>query len=295
VVVADAQACAAAASARAGVRVVEMTTMEQITALGELLRDVWQAPDVSRVAEPGLLRALAHGGNYVVGAYRDRALVGATWAFLGRHEPEGGPRYAGTGMTGELHLHSHITGVPGGNRGRGVGYALKQHQRAWALARGIRQVRWTFDPLVRRNAYFNLRRLGAGIVRYLPDFYGPMNDGINAGDASDRLYVHWHLDAPEAVAAAHDPLAPAPARGEELLGVLGDEPTVRPLAELLGAEHLRVATPADIEKLRTGEPALAAAWRETMRTTLGGALAAGYRITGLTDSGAYQLVAGESA
>ncbi len=294
VVVADAQACAAAASAQAGVRVVEMTTMQQIDALGALLQDVWQASYVSQVAEPGLLRALAHGGNYLAGAYRDQELVGASWAFLGRHEPEVGARYVGAGLIGDLHLHSHITGVVGGERSRGVGYAIKQHQRAWALARGIRQVRWTFDPLVRRNAYFNLRRLGARIVRYLPDFYGAMDDGINAGDASDRLYVHWHLDAPDAVAAAHGTLAAARDAGEELVTVLGDAPTVRPVGELIGVAHLRVATPADIEKLRTGDPELSAAWRKAVRATLGGALAAGYQVAGLTDSGAYLLRAEEN-
>ena len=43
------------------------------------------------------------------------------------------------------------------------------------------------DPLVRRNAAFNLNALGTRAVAFHPDFYGPMGDAINAGDASDRL------------------------------------------------------------------------------------------------------------
>jgi len=294
VVVADAQACAAAASAKAGVRVLEMTTVEQITSLGRLLQDVWGAPNVDQVANLGLVRALAHGGNYVVGAYRERELVGGSWAFLGRHEAGGGIRYSGPGLIGELHLHSHITGVLGGDRASGVGYALKQHQRSWALARGIREVHWTYDPLIRRNAHFNLRKLGADAVRYLTDFYGPMDDGINSGDATDRLYAIWQLDSPRAVSAAHGELAAVepPVAAEVLLGAAGDEPAGQPLGELLGAGYLLVALPADIEAIRAVDAGLAARWRMELRTALGGALAAGYYISGVTPDGRYLLRAG---
>jgi predicted GNAT superfamily acetyltransferase len=60
-------------------------------------------------------------------------------------------------------LHSHITGIVGDHRGRGLGRLLKQHQREWALARGVHRITWTFDPLVARNASFNLRVLGARV------------------------------------------------------------------------------------------------------------------------------------
>jgi predicted GNAT superfamily acetyltransferase len=290
VVVADAQACAAAASARAGVRIVELATVQQITDAGAVLQKVWQSPSVHQVADPGLVKALAYGGNYVVGAYRERVMVGASWAFLGRHEPAGGPR-GGGGMLGEIHLHSHITGVLPGERG-GVGYAVKQHQRAWALARGIAEVHWTFDPLIRRNAAFNLRKLGAEFTRYLPDFYGPMADGINTGDTTDRLYVCWRLASDRATAAAHGtpPAGPAPQAPAALLERAGDEPVPQPAA--LGAEWLTVATPEDAERLRATDPELAGCWRRELRAALGGALAAGYRVVGVDSDGRYQLRAG---
>ena len=82
------------------------------------------------------------------------------------------------------------------NSRRNVGYALKLHQRAWALQRGIATITWTFDPLVRRNAYFNLAKLGVRATRYLPNFYGAMQDPINAGDDTDRLLVDWDLASP---------------------------------------------------------------------------------------------------
>src|SRR3712207_7442617 len=65
-------------------------------------------------------------------------------------------------------------------------FRSKLHQRAWAIARGVHEVAWTFDPLVARNAWFNLTKLGARATEYLPNFYGPMDDGINGADESDR-------------------------------------------------------------------------------------------------------------
>jgi predicted GNAT superfamily acetyltransferase len=97
-------------------------------------------------------------------------------------------------------LHSDITGVAA--RGIGAGFAIKRRQRAWALARGITTITWTFDQLVRRNAYFNLARLAARATEYMPDFYGEMPDELNAGDPSDRLLLSWDLATPEVAATA---------------------------------------------------------------------------------------------
>ena len=74
---------------------------------------------------------------------------------------------------------------------------------------------WTFDPLVRRNALFNLARLGARTTRYEVDFYGPVRDAINGEDDTDRLVVEWATSGDEgagALAATDDLVAvPTPA------------------------------------------------------------------------------------
>lgn len=202
-----------------------LDTAAAAAAAAALVNAIWQSEQVTS----NLLRALDHAGCYAYGAYDGDDLVGASVAFLGD-----GP-----------HLHSHITGVVPGARGRGVGYALKQHQRAWALERGIGTITWTFDPLVRRNAAFNITRLGALPVRYLVDFYGPMDDGINRGDETDRLYVAWDLRAPR---------PPVPPEGR------------------------RVAVPEDVEALRRNDPEAARRWRHTVRDDLGGALAEGWQV-----------------
>src|SRR4029077_5706779 len=103
-------------------------------------------------------------------------------------------------------------------------------------------VEWTFDPLVRRNAYFNLTKLGAEAARYLVDFYGPMDDGINTGDESDRLLIRWDLDSEKTAAAAAG----------------------KPLELRPDASSLLVPLPDDIVALRREDPELARRWRHQL-------------------------------
>ncbi|GIG61878.1 hypothetical protein Lfu02_62500 [Longispora fulva] len=244
-------------------RVEELTDADAQREAAHLLGSIWDAP----VVAPALLRAVGYSGGYVAGAYDGAELLGAAVGFLGA----GG------------HLHAHVAGVTAARRGTSVGFGLKQHQRTWALARGISRVYWTYDPLIRSNASFNLRRLGALPVRYLQDFYGPMTDGVNAGDETDRLYMAWDLTDPRVVLAAAGTRAEVSDEGAEPL--LDEAGTLTPN----GTRRLTVALPADITALRATDPAAASRWRHAVRTALLGAFDDGYLITGLTRRGHYLL------
>jgi len=158
-----------------------LSELADLRRLAELFAVVWGRPGEPPISSD-ILKALAHSGNYVAGAFLDGRLIGGLVGWLGRDPSE------------HLHMHSHILGVLPGSEAHGLGFELKQHQRRWCLARGVTSMEWTTDPLVRRNAYFNLTKLGAVAPRYLVDFYGEMRDGINAGDESDRLLIRWELE-----------------------------------------------------------------------------------------------------
>jgi predicted GNAT superfamily acetyltransferase len=278
----EATSAAVAAAAAADVVIRELHRPQELKAAQRLFEDIWRPAEGNpppMTAE--LLRALAHAGSYVAGASAGTRLVGASAGFFTAPP--------------DLGLHSHITGVAPGGQHRGVGFALKVHQRAWALARGITEVVWTFDPLVARNAWFNLAKLGATPTAYLEDFYGPMTDAINAGMASDRLLVTWNLNDPAVAAAcAGRPRQPAlgrapaepaqgpgaaeapqePAAAEPALTV---GPDLAPVAHDTEAPMSTVEVPPDVEAL---DPERRRAWRAAVREALGDRMAAGAVVSG---------------
>ena len=257
----------------------ELHDIGDLRLLAGLLAAVWGMPGEPSLG-PDVLMALAHSGSYVAGAFVQGALTGGLVGWLG-----GDPRH-------ELHLHSHILGVLPDSEARGLGFDLKQHQRRWCLERRVRVIEWTTDPLVKRNVYFNLAKLGAEAPNYFVNFYGEMQDGINAGDESDRLLIRWKLDSDRAEsAAAGRPQEPDVEKLREWRtgAILAVGPSGEPAISESSARVLLCQVPEDIVALRRSDPALASAWRAALRHALGGAMDRGYAITGATRSGWYVL------
>lgn len=258
--------------------IAELRTVEQITDLAALLDRVWDNHSGS-IVQPALLRALAHSGNYVVGAFVSGGLIGGSVGFLGRD------------LDG-VYLHSHVTAVLPDAQNRGVGRTLKLHQREWCLERGVDEVRWTFDPLVRRNAVLNLNRLGAVVTGYAADFYGVMDDALNAGDPSDRFLVTWELRS-ERVRDALDAVRPTLSTPELVAARVPwvvREQDGEPLISTESGDRLLSSTPEDVVAMRRFAPDRAMRWRMAIREGLGPLLTAGaYRITAVTSEGDYLL------
>lgn len=269
---------AAWAASRAGVTVREVSEMDELMETSLVFQRIWGSREIGTPISRDLLRALSHADNYVAGAFDGSGQRGALVGFMGGH----GDR---------LHLHSHILGVIPSNQVRGIGFALKLHQRSWALERGHAAVEWTFDPLVRRNAFFNLTKLGADIDSYHVNFYGVMDDEQNLSDDSDRIVVSWAIASQKAIdAAAGVPYDAEPdtveAAAVRLLSTGGDGAPVV-LSNRLSAPVLVLETPPDIVQIRREAPAMARRWREALRDTMLPAIASGYCCTGVTRSGSY--------
>jgi len=265
---ASAAATAQSAADHAGVEIRLLDSVPEFEAGSRLIGHIWSDDDPK--APAALLRALAHAGNFVAGAFSSAELVGVSVAFFGQDGDE-------------FHLHSHITGVDPRLQNKSLGFALKQFQRSWALARGTSSIRWTADPLVRRNLYFNLCKLGATIVDYYPDFYGPLLDGVNGDGASDRVLLHWELASPRVVEVAERPPLEAVLRPGAVVVSLG--PDGFPVTTPSRADTLLVSIPDDIVGLRSSDPGQADAWREAVRDAVSSALADGYRGEVITRDG----------
>ena len=227
------RAAAAAEAAGVTVRLADPPDMAAVIGLFERTWGAGRSPDRS------MLLALDYAGNTVLIALADGKPVGATLGFLG--------------WSGGFHLHSHMAAVVPWRRSGGVGYALKLFQRAVCLQQGVTDMRWTFDPLIRRNAHFNLVKLGAEVVKFLPDFYGRLDDAITGSDMSDRFEVRWRLDSERVRRALAGERAPVWSSTERL-----------PLN-------------VDFERLRIDDPPAAARLREQSRSMFTAALAQGLR------------------
>ena len=94
------------------------------------------------------------------------------------------------------YLHSHMLAVKEAYRNRGLGAQLKLEQRREALARGIRHMEWTFDPVEIKNAWLNIHKLGAIVRNYRVNFYGVSSSRLQGGLPTDRLLAEWYLDSP---------------------------------------------------------------------------------------------------
>ncbi len=101
------------------------------------------------------------------------------------------------------YLHSHMLAVSPAYRNGGIGRKLKLAQRDDALARGIKKMEWTFDPLEIKNAHLNLTRLGAVVHRYTANLYGVSSSRLQAGLPTDRLHAEWWMDSPRVHATLH--------------------------------------------------------------------------------------------
>lgn len=259
------------AETHAGVHIRLARSNDEIRRVSELLATVW---GTSLAASPGprnVLTAIADTDGYVAGAWAGGTLVGGSFGvtYLDGAEPC---------------LRSQVTGVL--QPGRGVGEALKRHQQQWACERGMHRITWTFDPLVRRNARFNLDRLGAQIVRFVPDFYGSLDDGVNGTDETDRCVVSWPVTAPQ--------VPPTECASGELLrnghgALLVPAADGTPVVSELAAPAALVATPADIVTLRHNNRALAIEWRQAVRTAFSRAFDAGLVADLVTSDGYYRF------
>lgn len=252
----DSQSLDSAVHALDGIEIRTLHDADEMVRLGEVFQQVWGS--ATPLVGIEILMAVAHSGGYVSAAFETRAgeerMLGASVAILARHLDHPA-------------LHSHITGLLPGARRSGLGRAMKLHQQAWAAEQELDWIVWTFDPLVRRNAWFNIAVLGAEVHGYLPSFYGTMTDAINAGDDSDRLLLAWHV-ATDADAANRDGSDSAtPGAGERLL----------------------IPTPDDIVQLRRTDSAAAQTWRTDTREAFVEALDRGDRVVGFTADGDYVL------
>jgi predicted GNAT superfamily acetyltransferase len=186
-----------------------------------------------------------------------------------------------------------------------LGYKLKLAQREQALAMGIRQISWTFDPLQSKNAHLNFAKLGVVSDKYKIDFYGPETSSVLHRNSTDRLWVEWRLSSKR----VQQRLQGRNTRSEmiEVLSNLqplvqfdgSGKPLKSDLAAALGRQRICIEVPSEINLLEAKDPELAKSWRMATRWAFTESLKAGFSVVefcrsvrGQQGPGAYLLQKG---
>ncbi len=163
----------------------ECDTIKDLTACTRLQREVFALPDIE-ISPVRHLVVTKHAGGFTLGAFAEDKLVGFVLSV---------PAFFGS----EKFFYSHMTAVSSEFQSYGIGAELKWAQREKALTENIKLIKWTFQPVQARNAFFNLEKLGAIVRRYKPNFYGTdystsNKQGEKIGLDSDRLFAEWNLE-----------------------------------------------------------------------------------------------------
>ena len=276
------------ASPKPEIVIRELETVSDLQRALELEKEVWECAD-SDVVPVTLAVATRAAGAIWLGAFHGSEMVGFAFALPSLEE-------------GSLGFHSHTLGVRASYSSAGVGYQLKLAQRKRALARGIKKMTWTFDPLRSRNAHLNFSKLGVVSDSYRVDFYGSATTSPLHSNGTDRLWVTWHLGE----IRVEERLRGKDIRGEVLDALAHLEPLVRfngdgrpaesELAPAVARQRIAIEIPGDIGVLERDNIALAREWRRATRRALTEALKAGFvvkefcrSIRGQQGPGAYLL------
>ena len=217
------------------------------------------------------MRALQDNGGLVLGGFVDIYLAGVTASLIG---------WDG----GTLYHYAHITAVRPEYQNHHLGFRLKAYQRDEVLKLGLSEIRGTFDPLQSRNAWLFVRRLGVVPDRYLPHYFGQLEDDLNRGSETDRLRYTWSLSA----ARVEERLAGrAPSREEDrrhwegataiVETEVGDTGLRVPNAVIEPSDasaHLEI--PFDLAALLEHDRAGARRWRHAVRDAFRAAFDLGY-------------------
>ncbi len=243
-----------------------LQTIEELTEVVEVQATFWR--ETRTVIQRNMLLSLARNGGAIMGAYHDGRMIGFIMGYLGlEHPPSGRP------ARDHLKFVSQRMAVLPDYRHQGIGYQLKLAQRQYARQLDVPLITWTFDPLLSRNAHFNLHKLGSISRQYIVDYYGADSPVALAG-STDRWLVEWWVGS-EHVSQRLGGMKSSAA------DYLANARYIHPLEQdrtalLEHVEILLIEIPYDYEQIVADNPAQAQRWRQHSRRLFQLCLQAGY-------------------
>jgi predicted GNAT superfamily acetyltransferase len=246
-------------------------------AIEDIQKEAWGFNDLDTVPAATLM-ATQHAGGVVLGAFEQDRMIGFAYGFAAWEDRRAS-------------LHSHMLAVRPEYRSFQAGFYLKLAQREAALAKGLDEITWTFDPLQSLNANLNFAKLGVISQRYLVNFYGEATSSpLHQGFGTDRLWVRWLLNsarvtqrlpsansqrAAKIVLDSHDA---ADIFQSLLIYSDGSRPLLGDFSSSLSANRCAIEIPHNINAIKEREPKMGTEWREATRAAFLAAIEAGFLV-----------------
>ena len=247
------------------VTIRDLATLDEYTACVDLQEETWGRGFSERV--PGaILRVSQKIGGVTAGAFDGNGrMIGFVFGMTGIRE--GKPAH-----------WSDMLAVREEARGRHIGDRLKHFQREGVQKLGVETMLWTADPLVARNAHFNINRLGARPVEYVENIYGANTGSTLHGELpTDRLVISWALSKPYSPSSTLDAEGPGDCT-LPLANPLGSDgrPVFDPAAV---GPAVRVQVPHDLTVVQRDSVNDAMYWRLAVRGAFNALHASGHTVT----------------
>jgi len=249
----------------------DLTTLDDCVRVVALQKDVWGYDGSEDIVPSAVLIVSVKRGGILIGGLEGEELKGFVYSIPALKD-------------GRLTQWSHMLGVTGDARGTGLGFRLKLAQRERALAMGIEEIEWTFDPLQILNAHLNMTRLGAIAEEYAENIYGESTSPLHRGSPTDRLVALWKLPAPHVerrihaagqIVARDASVMEAP----KVIAAVDAGGTLEPSdpALTLDARRVLIDVPGEFTDMLAHDPDRARRWRLATRTAFQTYFGRGYR------------------
>jgi predicted GNAT superfamily acetyltransferase len=236
-------------------------TNEEYDACVRMQHAIW-GEDFTEAVPATILKVTQQIGGVTAGAFDPGGrLLGFVFGMMGS-------------MDGALVHWSDMLAVHHDARNKGLGRRLKLFQRELLRPLGVERMFWTYDPLVAKNAFLNIVRLGARPTEYVIDMYGAdTHSALHSGLGTDRFIVAWDLTKDGGANTRSEADVESDVRNAPIAG---------PATELPDADLVRVEIPADIDAVLARDVSVAATLRKSTRRIFTHYMDRHYRVAGFS-------------
>ena len=250
-----------------GITIRRVRSNEEYEACVRMQHAIW-GEDFTEAVPATILKVTQQIGGVTAGAFdQDGRLLGFVFGMIGS-------------MDGELVHWSDMLAVHHDARNKGLGRRLKLFQRELLRPLGVERMFWTYDPLVAKNAFLNIVRLGARPTEYVVDMYGAdTHSALHSGLGTDRFIVAWDLTKDGGANTQSDALLESVIREAPIANADG---RAGGAADLPDTDVVRVEVPGDIDAVLARDVSVAAALRESTRRIFTHYMDRHYRVSGFS-------------